>query len=204
MPATRPAVAPEHETATRAPRRGRLVAAATVAALCLSFATIQAADAATSVDPATYVHSICTTLDGYKTQLTGLQNSTDLANSTSLAEIRDKLVAFLSQATTVTDTTATGLQSAGAPSIKNGDKIATLIVAEVTALRDAFAKATRSAQALNVGNIKKFKKQELAISKQINTAGSKVKGVFTDAKKKYDTKPLKASQTQDPSCQSLR
>jgi hypothetical protein len=167
-------------------------------------ATIQAADAATSVDPATYVHSICTTLGGYKTQLTGLQTSTDIANSTSLAEVRDKLVAFLSQASTLTDTAATALQSAGAPSIKNGDKIAALIVAEVTALRDAFAKATRSAQALNVGDIKKFKKQEQAISKQINTAGAKVKSVFADAKKKYDTKPLKASQTQDPSCQPLK
>jgi hypothetical protein len=173
-------------------------------ACCLSLATFQAADAATSVDPATYMHSVCTALGDYRTKLVSLQTSTDLASSTTLTEVRDKLVSFLTQATTASDATATALQSVGVPSIKNGDKVAVVIAGLVTGLRDAFAKATRSAQELDVSNAKVFKKQEQAISKQINVSGKKVKSVLAEAKKRYDIKALKAAQSQDPSCRPLR
>jgi hypothetical protein len=167
-------------------------------------APIQATAAGNGVDPATYVHSACTTLGTFTTQLTSLQTSSNISNATSLTDIRDKLVSFLNQAATLTTSTVADLRNDGTPNIKNGDKYASLIVKEIASLRDAYAKAASSAQALSTSNVNAFKKQATAIGKSITAAGDKASRVLADAKKRYNLKALIALQSQDPSCQGVR
>jgi hypothetical protein len=206
MPGRRPAS--DHgrpgRTAMRRPTLARMFAGGTIATLCVALAPIQATAAGNGVDPATYVHSACTTLGSFRTQLTALQTKTDISNATSLTDVRDKLVSFLNQATTLTTSTVADLRNDGTPNIKNGDKYAALIVKEIASLRDAYAKAARSAQALNTSNVTVFKKQATTIGKRITAAGDKAARVLADAKKRYNLKALIALQSQDPSCQGLR
>jgi hypothetical protein len=132
------------------------LAVATLATVWLSVGPTQAIAASNTVDPATYVHSVCSALGTYQTELNSLHDAENRSNGSSLADTRDRLVTFLTQATTATQTAVTQLQAAGAPSIKNGDKIAALIVKEITAVRDAFMKAADSAHALNTSDRSAF------------------------------------------------
>jgi hypothetical protein len=206
MPVRRPAS--DHlrpgGTVMRRPTLARMFAGATIATLCVALAPIQATAAGTGVDPATYVHSACTTLGSFTTQLTSLQTSTNLSNATTLADVRDKLVSFLNQAATLTTSTVADLRNDGSPNIKDGDKYAALIVKEIASLRDAYAKAASSAQALNTSNVTAFKKLATTIGKRITAAGDKASRVLADAKKRYNLKALIALQAQDPSCQGVR
>jgi hypothetical protein len=181
-----------------------MVAATAAVALVLALAPIQAMAQGSSVDPATYVHSICTTLTSYKTQVSSLEASTGLANATSIADVRDKLVAFLGQVSSATSSAVTDLQKAGSPNIKNGNKIAALIVGEVTALGNAFTKAARAAQKLNTSSVNAFKKGADAIDKSVTAAGKRATSVLNDAKKRYNTKVLNVAQAADPSCQGVK
>ena len=190
--------------ATRRPRLARTLTATAAVTLVLALAPIQAMAQGSSVDPATYVHSVCTTLSSYKTQVSALEASAGLSNATSIADVRDKLVAFLGQVTSTTSSAVTDLQNAGTPNIKNGNKVAALIVREVTTLGDAFSKATRAAQNLNTTNANAFKKGADAISKGVTTAGKRATAVLSDAKKRYNTKVLNTAQAADPACQGLK
>ena len=181
-----------------------MLAGVTIAALCLSVAPIEALAAGTSVDPATYVHSVCTSLSTYKSKLNTLQGSSGLANATTLTDARDRLASLLGQVVTATSTVVTDLQNAGAPNIKNGNKIAALIVREVAALRDAFAKAEHAAQALSTTSATAFKKGADAIGNHVTVVGKKVQNVLDGVRKRYNTTVLKAAQKQDPSCQGQR
>jgi hypothetical protein len=193
-----------HRPATRGPRLARMVAATAAVALVLALAPIQAMAQGSSVDPSTYVHSVCTTLTSYKTQVSSLEASAGLADATSIADVRDKLVAFLGKVSSATSAAVTNLQNAGSPNIKNGNKIAGLIVQEVTALGDAFTKAARAAEKLNTSSVNAFKKGADAIDKGVTTAGKRVTRVLGDDKKRYNTNALKSAQTADPSCQGLK
>jgi hypothetical protein len=205
MPARRPAQeqARPGKTVMRVPRLARTLAGVSVAAVCLSLTPIQGMAAATSVDPATYVHSICTTLGGYRSQVASIQASSDLSSATTLTEVRDRLVTFLTQVGAASSSAVSSLQNAGVPKIKNGNKVAALVVNEVAALRNAFAKATRAAQALNLNNVKSFRSATQAIAKRIGAAGTAASHILGDAKKRYNITALKAAESQDPSCQGL-
>jgi len=181
-----------------------MLAATAAVALVLALAPIQAMAQGSSVDPATYVHSVCTTLTSYKTQVSSLEASAGLADATSIADVRDKLVAFLGQVSSATSSAVTDLQNAGTPNIKNGNKVAGLIVQEVTALGTAFTKATRAAQNLNTSNAKAFKKGADAIDKSVTAAGKQATSVLNVAKKRYNTKVLNSAQAADASCQGLK
>jgi hypothetical protein len=206
MPARASALNPARpdRPAARRPRLARTLVVGTAVAFVVALTPVQATAQGNSVDPATYVHSICTTLSGYKTQVSSLQASAGLADATSIADVRDKLVAFLGKVSSATSSAVTDLQNAGSPNIKNGNKVAALIVREVAALGNAFEKATRAAQNLNTSNAKAFKKGADAIDKGVRAAGARTTRVLDDAKKRYNTKVLKAAQTADPSCQGVK
>jgi hypothetical protein len=164
---------------------------------------IPAVAAGNSVDPSTYVHSVCTTLTSYTNQVKTLQASSNISSATSLTDVRDGLVAFLDQVVAASNSALTDLQKSGAPNLKNGNKIAALIVNEITALRDAFKKAASDSQALNISDPKAFTKGLQAIKKRIDVAGTKSNRVLDDAKKRYKSKTLNAAVSRDPSCQGL-
>ena len=202
MPAPAPDQTRTGMTATGGIRLARTLAAVTVAALCL--ASIPALAAGNSVDPSTYTHSVCTALGNYKSQVTSIQTSSNLSSASTLTEVRDRLVTFLNQVGAASSSAVTSLQNAGVPNIKNGNKIAALIVKEVAALRDAFAKAARAAQALNLNDVKAFRSATQAIAKRIGAAGTAANRVLDDAKKRYNVGTIKSAEAQDPSCQGLK
>jgi hypothetical protein len=206
MPTRRPA--PESTRSGKAHMKGSLVpralAGVVVAALCLALAPVEAMAAGASVDPATYTHSVCTTLNSYKAQVASIQQSSNLSSATTLTEVRDRLVSFLTQVGAASNTAVTSLQNAGTPNIKNGTKIAAVITNEITTLRDAFAKATRAARALNLNNVTAFKSATQAIGKRINAAGASAGQVLDNAKKRYNVSALKTAEAQDPTCQGLK
>jgi hypothetical protein len=184
------------------PRRARFLVATAVAGLVLSIAPVAALAQSTSVDPATYVHSVCTTLSSYSGQVTALQSSTDLSNATSLTDVRDKLVSFLGQVRSASSTALTALQNAGAPNIKNGSKIAAVIVREVSALGDAFTKAENLAQKLSTTSLSSFKRGIAAITKLEKSAGQQATKVLASARGRYPS--LKSAGKSDPACQGLK
>jgi type IV secretory pathway TrbF-like protein len=192
------------KTETRGPLLARALAGVVVAALCLALTPIPAMAAGNSVDPSTYTHSVCTALDSYKSQVTSIQASSNLSSASNLTEVRDRLVTFLTQVRAASNSAVTSLQNAGAPTIKNGNKVAALIVNEITTLRDAFAKAARAAQALNLNSVTSFRSATQAIGKRINAAGATASHVLDNAKKRYNISALKAAEAQDPTCQGLK
>jgi hypothetical protein len=188
----------------RARRLTGALAVATLATVWVSLGPTQAFAASNTVDPATYVHSVCSALSTYQTELNALHDAEGRSNGSSLADTRDRLVTFLTQATTATQTAVTELQAAGAPSIKNGDKMAALIVKEVTAVRDAFIKAGDSAHALSTSDRSAFQREIDAVGKQIDAAGKKAGRTLGAAKKRFNTKVLNAVQSKDPTCNGER
>jgi hypothetical protein len=205
MPARRPVPKQTRpaKTATRSPWLARTLAGVTVAVLCLALTPIQAMATGNSVDPSTYTHSLCTALGNYKSQVASIQTSSNLSSANTLTEVRDRLVTFLTQVGAASSSAVTSLHKAGVPNIKNGNKIAALIVNEVTALRSAFAKAARAAQALNLNDVKAFRSATQAIGNRIGAAGTAASHVLADAKKRYNITAIKAAEAQDPTCQGL-
>lgn len=194
--------ADRHARDTPGPRRARFLVATAVAGIVLSIAPVTALAQTTNVDPATYVHSVCTTLSSYQGQVTAFQSSTDLNNATTLADVRNKIVSFLGQVRSATSTAVTALQHAGAPNIKDGNKIAAIIVREVSALGDAFKKAESLAQKLSTTSLTAFKRGATAITKLENAAGKQATSVLATAKRRYPS--IKAAGVSDPACQGLK
>lgn len=206
MPALRPApdrVRREHRVVGW-PRLARIFAGTTVAAVVLSLAPAPAGAAGSSVDPTTYIHSLCTTVSGYNTQVMSLQASAGIATSTNLTDVRDRLAALLSKVSSATTSVVADLKNAGFPNIKNGDKIAAVIVREFSALGDAFTKATKDARTLSTSNDKAFTSKAGAIDRAVTAAGNKAGHILSNVKNRYNTTALKAAEAQDPSCQGLK
>jgi hypothetical protein len=190
------------KTVGKGTRRARAFAGFTVGALCLSVSALPATAAGNSVAPSTYVHSVCMAQNSYKSQVAAIQASSNLASATTPTEVRDRLVVFLNHIVAALNTAVTSSQRAGVPKIKNGNKIAALVVNEVTVLRNAFVKAAHAARALNPSNVKAFRSGTLAIAKLINAAG-KTTTVLSGANKRYNITALEAAVAQDPTCKGL-
>ena len=204
MPVRRRASEPARpgQTLGTGTRLARAFAWFTVTALCLSLSAFPATAAGNSVDPSTYVHSVCAAQSSYRSQVAAIQASSNLSSATTPTEVRDRLVVFLNHIVAALNTAVTSSQSAGAPKIKNGNKIAALVVKEVTVLRNAFAKAAHAARALNPSNVTAFRSGTLAIAKLINAAG-KTTSVLSGVNKRYNITALQAAVARDPSCQGL-
>lgn len=180
----------------------RFFAAAAIGAVLLSVAPATALAQGATVDPPTYVHSVCTALSNYSGQVTTLQSAANLNSATSLTDVRDRIVTFLSQVRTATGTAVTALQNAGSPNIKDGSKIAAVIVRQISNLGDAFAKAEKLAQRLSTTDLNAFKRGAAVITKLENSAGKRSANVLADLKGKYPS--IKAAKINDPACQGLK
>jgi hypothetical protein len=189
------------ETGTRGPGLPRALAGVTVAVLCLSLVPSPASAAAGVVDPSTYVHAVCTTLGGLNSKLISLETANSVSGATTLTGLRDRLTAVLTPMVPAISSAVTDLRNAGAPNVKDGTKIAALVVKELTAVRDAFAKAARGARALSTSSPAAFKKGAQVIAKILTAAGAKANRVLDDATKRYKTNVLDPVRSQDPNCQ---
>lgn len=206
MPSREPNHTGTHASSISSKRRNvaRLVGTLLAVSASLVFLPAQSLAASNTVSAQSYIHSVCTTLTNFEDQAKSLEASANIGSSTSLSDVRFRLVNFLNQIVGVTNSSVTDLQNAGIPKVKNGNKIAALISMEITNLRDAFAQAGTSAQALPTDDPTAFQQGAQTIDNQISAAGKNAQKALDDAKTKYKTSSLNQAEARDPACKGLK
>jgi hypothetical protein len=106
----------------------------------------------------TWVTGVCQALTPWRTQITTLnsQAATDTGAAHNPQQTRDSLVRLLSGAQQASEQARAKVAAAGYPDVKDGQAIAARFVTALANVRDAYAKAQHSIEALPMGDSKTF------------------------------------------------
>jgi hypothetical protein len=110
------------------------------------------------VKPRVWAADVCQALAPWRAEITNLnaQAAQDTQAATNPTQTRDSLVRLLSGAQHSSEQARVKVEAAGAPDVKDGLAIAARFVHALAAVRDAYAKAQRSIEALPLGRAKTF------------------------------------------------
>src|SRR4051812_35080377 len=106
----------------------------------------------------TWVTDVCQALSPWRTQITTLnsQAATDTGAAHDPQQTRDSLVKLLSGAQQASEQARATVAAAGYPDIRDGQAIAARFVKALAAVRDAYAKAQQTIEALPLADPEKF------------------------------------------------
>ncbi len=110
------------------------------------------------VKPRVWAADVCQALTPWRAEITALnaQAAADTKAATNPAQTRESLVKLLSGARAASETARAKVESAGSPDVKDGLAIAARFVRALAQVRDAYAKAQQSIEALPVTPAKSF------------------------------------------------
>lgn len=110
------------------------------------------------VKPRTWAGDVCQALTPWRAQITTLnaQAAQDMGAASNPQQTRDSLVKLLSGAQTASEQARAEVERAGAPDVTDGDAIAARFVRALAQVRDAYAKAQQSIEALPLEPAKAF------------------------------------------------
>lgn len=106
----------------------------------------------------TWVTNVCQALAPWRTQITTLnaQAATDTGAARNPQQTRESLDKLLSGAQQASEQARAKVAAAGAPDVKDGEAIAARFVTALANVRDAYAKAQHTVEALPLANAKTF------------------------------------------------
>jgi hypothetical protein len=181
-------------------------------ALLLSVATLALAasgcggggneSSASGTKPETWAASVCGALETWANDLkTGSQSlSSDLQSSGDLKGVKEKLVTFLQNARTSTQTMVADVEAAGPPAVKDGEAIQNDLEAGLSAARDSFDHAVTTAKDLKATNPTAFMAGVTNLGQQIQTELQKTAEHFKNIETKYDAGDLDEAMSNEPAC----
>jgi hypothetical protein len=151
------------------------------------------------VDAAVYVKSICGTLTTWKTdvQNAGGQLHTGSDSAKSLVEGKRQYVVFINALVAATRRAATGLKTAGVPSVHNGSEIAMSLQGAFTRASASLARAAARARQIPTDNAGDYQAATSGVSDQFKQSLSGI-GALTPKNAQLD-----AAAAKDPSCKAL-
>jgi hypothetical protein len=149
-----------HRALLRPGPRPVLVAAVLIAALLVAaFASLTGCGSShNGVAPRVWAADVCQALGPWRAQITTLnaQAAQDTKAATNPEQTRDSLVKLLTGAQQASEQARAKVEAAGAPDVTDGLAIAARFVTALARVRDAYAKALHSVQALPVTQAKTF------------------------------------------------
>jgi hypothetical protein len=152
-----------------------------------------------SVSPAAYVKSICSTVGPFEKDVQARSSALNLSSITNATQGKQALQGFLNAVVTDTDTAVSKLKAAGTPSVSNGKKISTALVAAFTQLRGALHQAATNAGSLPTSSPQAFKTAAQSL-------GNTVKGSMTSigsGLQGLQSPDLEKAAAKEPSCKTL-
>jgi hypothetical protein len=166
--------------------------------------TVPAAHAAT-VAPEKWAPKVCSALSGYldtiDTGSEALNEATD--GATNLKQARAELVKYYGKLEAAAKKAQKSLESAGAPSSKNGEKVATMFVSALDTSAGIFGKAKTDAAKISTSSPGAYAKQGAAVNKSVEKAGNKL-GDSLDKVRTLDADgELLAAVQSEPACAAL-
>lgn len=181
-------------------------------ALLLSVATLGLAAAgcggggsdssASGTKPETWAASVCGALETWANDLkAGSQSlSSDLQSSSDLKAVKEKLVTFLENARTSTETMVADVKAAGPPAVKDGEAIQTDLETGLSEARTSFDHAVTTAKDLKATNPTAFMTGVTNLGQQIQTELQTTAEHFRNIETKYDAGDLDEAMSKEPSC----
>jgi len=154
---------------------------------------------ASGISAGTYVRAICSAVGPFEKDVAARSNALNSAKLTSPQQGKKAVQGFLNSVSADTDRALTKLQSAGTPSVDNGQKISTTIVAAFKDLKQAIGSASDQAKSLSTSSPQAFKN---GANKLGNTVRSSLSGI-SDSLGKLQSADLAKAAQKEPACTAL-
>jgi ElaB/YqjD/DUF883 family membrane-anchored ribosome-binding protein len=145
------------------------------------------------------VRAICAAVGPFEKDVAARSNALNSAKLTSPQQGKKAVQGFLNSVSADTDQALTKLQSAGTPSVDNGQKISTTIVAAFKDLKQAISSASDQAKSLSTSSPQAFKN---GANKLGNTVRSSLSGI-SDSLGKLQSADLAKAAQKEPACTAL-
>jgi hypothetical protein len=158
------------------------------------------------VAPATWAHSVCTAMKGWRDKLQkGSQDiQASVAGATTPEAARTTFVDFLKGAETSTDQMLSELQAAGQPDVSKGADIAKDLSNALGQAKPVFQQAVSTAETLPVDDPAKFSQGAAALGTQMQTSFTTFTTALDGIDKKYSAPALDAAVKRDAVCKELQ
>ena len=185
----------------RAALAGLLATAALVAAGCGG----GDGGAGGGADPEQYASDVCGAIASWQKELqTSVTTMSSKLTATSTpADVKTQLVAFMEEATKSTDTMLAKVKEAGPPDVENGEALQRDLEKGLTDAQTAFAQARDDAKELPTGDRAAFQREAQALSTTLNEQGAAIGQTFNGLSTKYDSNELNEAFDKEPTCNNL-
>jgi hypothetical protein len=187
---------------SRSPLAG-LVALFAVAALAAS--GCGGGDGAAGADPDQYAAAVCGAISSWQNELqSNVSTMTSKLSATSTpAEVKTQLVAFMESATESTDEMLAKVKEAGPPAVEDGEALQRDLESGLSKAQTAFSQARDRAKSLPTDDRATFQREAQALGTTLNEQGTAIGQTFTSLSTKYDSNELNAAFDKDPACRNL-
>jgi hypothetical protein len=170
--------------------------------LAAGAALLAAGFPAKTVSPERWTRSVCSALTDWQDGLTDAQNDADL-DATGIAERKEALTQYLSDATDATGILLKRLKRAGTPDVDDGKKVASVFRKDFKRARDIFADAERAAGRLSTEDPTVFREAVLDIQSALSEGAEEISRAFEVSEQKYDVEELDQAFTDEPACSGI-
>jgi hypothetical protein len=183
----------------RAPLAALVAVAALVAAGC------GGGDSASGADPEQYASDVCGAISSWQKELQTSVNTmtSKLSASSTPADVKAQLVAFMEGATESTDKMLDKVKDAGPPAVEDGEALQRDLEAGLTNAQKAFSQARDKAKSLPTGDQAAFQRGASALGTTLNAQGTAIGQTFNGLSTKYDSDELNQAFDKEPTCKSL-
>ena len=127
----------------------------------------------------------------------------ELRTSTTPAQVKTQLVAFMESATASTDQMLGKVEDAGPPAVEDGEALQRDLEAGLRKAQTAFAQARDKAKKLPTNDRAAFQREASQLGTTLSQQGTAISDTFSGLSTKYDSKELNSAFDNDPACRSL-
>ena len=145
--------------------------------------------------------SVNTWLQGINAK--GTQLGQDVQGVSDLTKGRDLLVQFMQDAVTLTDDMLSGVESAGAPAVENGEQLSEDLLTALQPVKDTFAQALEQAKTLPTDDPTAFSQAATQLGQDITDSQTQFSASFDQLQAKYDDQALNQAFNTVPACTQL-
>jgi hypothetical protein len=155
---------------------------------------------ASSVSPATYVKSICTALDGWKTRIQAAGSSLQASGlaTASPANAKAQYLRFVSSLVGATRQTTSSLKAAGTPAVKDGAAIADSLDGAFQRGTQGLSTALSHARAIPTTSTSAFGSAATTVTSEIRAALQSIAAITPRS-----SPQLRAAAVKEPNCRAL-
>ena len=162
-------------------------------------------DGASGAAPDEYAANVCGAIASWQKELQASASnmSSKLGASSTPADVKAQLVAFMEDATKSTDAMLAKVKDAGPPAVDDGEALQRDLEAGLGDAQEAFAQARDDAKSLPTDDQAAFQREASALGTTLTEQGTAIGQTFNGLSTKYDSKELNEAFDKEPACKSL-